>query len=747
MDTAQKKRTPPGHIERQVKLEAETLELRIDPNSPLVSPELVWIPLIRAAVADAWPRADTALESRLVREVGLDQTCALAAAALMADLSRGSSTLPRFLATLSRMFQTELAMRRMPRGKVVDTRRVLTELERESVSRVAHFLGQRAIEATGAVRRYFSVYLNTQQLIPNEALISQLRASLQGRFPPRFLYLPMMCEPHPWTGNTGGGYLTKRLGARPLLDPRSAEQTNKFAGERPAGVLEAVNFAQDAARYRVRSQLLRHAIRALERNLQWPGIPRVGAAEDLGAGAVGDKAKFHRAMQYKQNNIAADRSVALLRIVRSAMAVEESDQLWFPVHLDFRGRIYARAHPFSYQGEDLSRALLALPTKRKLTEETRPIVLAEGARFYTGRRCHSEEAQEWFDSNKTAIEACARDPGDALDWLRGAAKPWSTIAFCQAITDPEGSDLPCTVDASASALQMLSILLEDGGLARIVNLTGEYDYAFDPYQHISTTCTWVLSQIQSVSTDLLLSFFKDSLPRSLVKAVAMPRVYGLTMLGVDDIVRDWFDEFLREKRIELPWDPQFYQSRVRRVAQALWLGVNRALPAMRRFHTWTQEVARLGRQEKRTIRWRMPDGFEVHHVPSESRIDKILLRSRGTALEMREAERQDAAQVKRALAANILQSMESFVLRDALRRMKRVGVPLVSATHDGYAFDPADRATVTACAAEAYEALYDARMLGCLLRDWRCIGVSLPTPPLVGTFSRAALSKAQFILS
>lgn len=140
-------------------------------------------------------------------------------------------------------------------------------------------------------------------------------------------------------------------------------------------------------------------------------------------------------------------------------------------HADWRGRLYTHCFYISYQGSEISSALLQFWNGEPLTETGLNIFYAFGASiFSTDNNKNNEEYRiNWVKNNKSKI--LNMNP----EFIREAESPVSFAAFCLEMRKLEENrnveiKMPVFIDATCSGIQHIAALIGDTELATKVNL-------------------------------------------------------------------------------------------------------------------------------------------------------------------------------------------------------------------------------------------------------------------------------------
>lgn len=221
-------------------------------------------------------------------------------------------------------------------------------------------------------------------------------------------------------------------------------------------------------------------------------------------------------------------------------------EIYFPVYLDFLGRIH-RPGIFNFHECDLASALLQFvpehtndtsPIKGELagltSKEVETIHIATG--FHMKKFQNSEEASKWYSETKDDISKMLADNKLRLYLLtaREARRPFQFLANITILQSVQWKDwmegIPIKQEASASAYQILSYLSLDKEMAIQTNLIkdGKEPQIHDIYEILKQPLLQYACDILhlSIRNNKYLLYLLDS---SLVKRIFMSRIYGKTV--------------------------------------------------------------------------------------------------------------------------------------------------------------------------------------------------------------------------
>lgn len=154
--------------------------------------------------------------------------------------------------------------------------------------------------------------------------------------------------------------------------------------------------------------------------------------------------------------------------------IDESETFYYGHQFDKRGRVYPRQYPITYQGDEWTKAsdLLALPQIR-LTENGRKWFKHDIANHYGLDKASYSDRESFVDSLFTKSRLDLDKPDKPILFERA-------IKFYQASLDTNSTDFSVCIDATASGLQILSVMSNCDETAKYTNLT-DISQCYDIY--------------------------------------------------------------------------------------------------------------------------------------------------------------------------------------------------------------------------------------------------------------------------
>ncbi|ORY88691.1 hypothetical protein BCR41DRAFT_343728 [Lobosporangium transversale] len=229
-------------------------------------------------------------------------------------------------------------------------------------------------------------------------------------------------------------------------------------------------------------------------------------------------------------------------ILTMAILYKDIKEFYFPLKLDWRGRIYIKGGVLNIQGGELSRSLLTFSKSVKLDDLGLEALKIYCANSFGKDKMSKLHRLEWVDENINKIIDV-----NSMFWVNADDK-LIALACCFELKgyyeDPENfeSSLPILIDATCNGLQHLSAMIQDINLAEKVNLL-ESSKEMKPEDIYSFMIEPIKSRIKELS-------FKDieysklallNIDRSFIKVPIMTISYNITPHGIcEQLIRDRF---------------------------------------------------------------------------------------------------------------------------------------------------------------------------------------------------------------
>lgn len=557
-------------------------------------------------------------------------------------------------------------------------------------------------------------------IVPNaEALawLEKSHAEHEVLFP---FYLPTKIPPADWEGLRDGGYHSDIIVKRPLVKTIDNQALLELEQAEMAEVYSAVNTLQRTA-WEIHPGVY-SVLRGLwESDLDVADLP---FRDDEPLPPLPDhyRERFYeqdckiwrRCARVIHERNRAMRSRRLMTTKLLFVAKELSGApFYFPMQLDFRGRIYPVPFFLQPQGPSQARGLLRFVHGKSMeNEEAVWWWKIHGANCYGLDKVPFEQRLDWVSASEQEILASGTDPLSNL-WWSEADKPWEFLAWCLEYAEWRSnphftSHIAVQMDGSNNGLQIFSLLLRDEVGGRATNCTNT-DWPQDIYQEVADLVTEKLearTAEEPFARDWL-RFVDGRLPRAAVKRPVMVLPYGGTRQSCHQYVMDWFaDECRRGKTT--PWLADFYTP-CYRLSQLIWDAIGEVVVAARAAMKWLQDVARVCTQQGQPVQWTTPVGFKVRQAYTDYRRQQIST-GYGDAVRrvrLREAgERLCSRSQRNGIAPNYVHSLDAAALVRTVNLCAERGIENYMMIHDSYGCLAADAPLMAQTLRRAYVELF-----------------------------------------
>jgi DNA-directed RNA polymerase len=505
----------------------------------------------------------------------------------------------------------------------------------------------------------------------------------------RPLRLPMVVSPKPWASLRGGGYLSLKTAFirfnsdRVLTDYSLMSNT---AGINFQQVFDVVNGIQETP-WKINKSILdvvdhfwntvdEDVLDCLPRKTELtPSKPY----PDKGTKEEQTEWKQVASKIYKENIRAMSHKVAFHKMLWVADRFKDTDRIWFPHNVDFRGRVYPMCDFLTPQGDDVSRGLLQFAEGRPIrTELGKKHFLMYGASLY-GLDKESDKAKlDWVIKHTAHLISCAFKPKESHSFWTEADKPWQFLAWCfefEKYSNNPQSDihLPIMVDGTCNGLQHLSALMKDQTGGEAVNLVDTGDTPNDIY-------TLVCDEANKVYDGPI------KIDRKLCKRPVMTTPYGATEYGM----REQVAEELKKRRTKIGTEMDYDDfDEIIKVTDAIYQGISKVIVKSREFMDWLQEIADVMASNNVPMEWTTPFGFYVYqtyYTYKQRRVRTQLngvLKGYRTSLREVIPYKQDIRKNKNAISPNFIHSLDAAHLMLTVNDMRyEYGVKNLHVVHD-----------------------------------------------------------------
>lgn len=515
-------------------------------------------------------------------------------------------------------------------------------------------------------KRWVNVVIATDECMQWITRFEEAKQYLQPR------KYPCIEKPKPWSTETPvGGYYSREV-EYPFVKTRNKQVLDAIVKRTDNRVYDAVNRMQSTGWrinnwvFEIMHNFWKNGIDdgkevPMNKLLALPSKPREGASvEEIKAYSRQSAYVYSKNAEYRSQRL------ALAQTIYTAQKFLDTQCIYFPCQLDFRGRIYYVTEHLNPQGSDYARALLEFAEGQPLDlNRDLPHLIRYGAGLF-GIKGTLQDCLSWMETNKERVRKSVQEPWN-FRWWQDAKEPWLFLRWCKEYVDAHNqpnfkSRLPVTLDCTASGLQILSLLTGDEESASHTNLRHREEPS-DIYGKVLGALHILLRNDDSVYARFWES---KGLDRKLTKPVCMTLPYGATLYGIRAGVEDWY----RNKFNCLPKDvPDFWKCTMYLAKQAVG-AVKQFIPQGMECMDWLTSVASPVAKANKPVCWISPSGFLVvqPYMASQGVSVKTNLagKFRYVLLQKENLKKVDDSKQKLAVSPNFIHSLDASILHLAL---------------------------------------------------------------------------------
>lgn len=426
-------------------------------------------------------------------------------------------------------------------------------------------------------------------------------------------------------------------------------------------------------------------------------------------------------MVYRTNYENKTRFFLIAKTIHIARLLKQWDKLWFPMQLDFRGRMYYSTECLHPQGSDLARGLLTFGESKPLkTDQDFSWFFINGANKFGMDKESFAVRLQWVTDNFENIRKCAEDPYSET-WWTTADKPWQFLAWCfeywrfhTRTTEEFETNLPCGIDSTNNGLQILSLLGRDLNTAILTNVVPSNSSG--PNDIYRSALDLVVARLKQNTDELSKRLLESGLVRrSVIKVPVMAMPYGIKPYGTLEAIDAEF------KRISFN-EPQTYDKlpdNLRRDA-ALLLGnvirevIGDLLYGPKKVMEWLKETTKKVSSQNVYVSWITPSGFKVVCAYTKSVVksynfmwDKKMV---NRSFMDEDYSKVSSTTTVNSICANYVHSLDASVAHIVSQRAAEMGIHL-GVIHDCYVTHPSDVQAVISLVRDTYAEIFSKDLL------------------------------------
>ena len=394
------------------------------------------------------------------------------------------------------------------------------------------------------------------------------------------------------------------------------------------------------------------------------------------------------------------------------------DEVYLPVTLDFRGRVYAKPY-LNHQRADYVKSLWLFaegkPMDTPEAVEWLKIHIANTGDFDKISKASFHARKEWVRANFERIYQAVTEPF-ADTWWTAADAPFSFLVACRELVNfaDVGSEyvchLPVAIDGSCSGLQHYSAMLRDEIGAKSVNLLPSTKPE-DVYKEVANIVNQLVSQEQD--DPIAKEWLDHKIDRKVTKRATMTLCYGSKQYGWrEQLMEDFMSKYQAQVNLgQLEKHPFEHPSKAsgfmaKKLDTALRETVKAALEGME----WLQGVAGLLAKEEKPVIWTTPLGFPVvneYMTAIEKVIDVTINRRRVTTkLILGFTDKLKSSKQRSTIAPNFVHSYDASHLMQVVLEAKDRGINDFLLIHDSFGCLPSDMQEFSRIVREQFVDLY-----------------------------------------
>lgn len=620
-------------------------------------------------------------------------------------------------------------------------------------------------------------YNKQTRIVPSgdvDKWLGEAHEFLQYQNPVRF---PLLHEPKDWTSLWNGGYERLEHLKVPLVFGRgdTLRKLDKMTAETAPHVYEAFNALQRTA-----WEINPTCFEALT-SIQAAGGGRAGLPyeEELDTSITVPEdmpkeeaaaLRRQRSLKINRNRTNREAKWGLAFVVWQAKKILGRPH-WYVMGADSRGRIYPQSSYLHPQGPDTQRGLLRFHRAMPIgTPEAEHWFLVHGANSWGHDKVPYEDRISWVESHRQEILEVAADPL-SNQWWHEADAPFAFLAWCEEYAGymDDGlafeSRIPVGMDGSNNGLQIYSLIGRDPEGARATNVRSS-PVPQDIYAEVAEAATNILCDRAAGGCPLARAWLQwlpgGCVSRSMTKHPVMTLPYGVTKYSVNDALDDWYFEALYKRGDGVPVIKERPFAALMVLSSVIWKATQDAAGAAPRIQKWFTEASKILLSNNVAPSWVTPDGWQGHQSYTRFQKEEVNITLGPKYSWLRRHERSNTLKARfqsatktphkgqhaRAIAPNIIHSLDATAMRMTVRALAQEGVVDMSMIHDSFAVHAAHTPVLARVLREQYARLFEGNILEDLASYWQSLlpdGVKLPDTPVRGDLDpRAVITSPYF---
>ena len=559
-------------------------------------------------------------------------------------------------------------------------------------------------------------------------------------------YKAMVIPPKSYSTPFNGGFHNEYLTKQPLIKTHNFTYLHTLDNKKLKDFYDAVNHLQSVP-FKIDREMFELFKEIWDNNLRLGKFPdRESLLNEKGKpkGVYRDPAvdtdvkiriKYKRDLNRVYNDEIARKSKVLNTLVSIDLAIEylEFERIYFAMFADTRGRLYPVGTTITYQTDQKIKSLIGFANTEPLGERGKYWLFVHASNTWGHDKVSFDDRYKFTEEKFDEFISYADAPLDNKAW-NFADKPMEFLSACYHLKKfkEQGLDyqcnLPVSMDATCSGLQILSILMRDEKTARKVNVLPS-DVPQDIYTSVSdlvNTETNIQAGGGAKEANRWLQF---GINRKIVKRNIMTYVYSLKQYGARQQIFDEYKsicEFNPKKKVLA--DDGFGDCRW--LAKIVWDKMEEEVELEAQLMKWFQECAKLFAKANLTMKWTTPMNFPVemdyrYDVPFQ--VKTTIAGSLIYTTYRREINKKNSRKYSSSISPNIVHSLDAAIVQGVALYCKNADEPISNLlmVHDSFATTPNRIDQLNKIIRKVVIDLFSEDYLEILYKDWEA---QLPEP-------------------
>lgn len=593
-------------------------------------------------------------------------------------------------------------------------------------------------------------------------------------------YLPTIMPPRRWKSPVGGGYYMQ--GLRPLrLVKVYAERGNNYLQElalmpkQMKPTYDALNAVQSTP-WKINTSVLAVMDHAASVNLEIGKAPMMAVSKetleammplppkpiDIETNEVSRMVwRREAAKVYSCRVKQGSRSLQHTQLLSLAKKFKDEEAIYFPMQLDFRGRMYAVPSTLNPQGNDPAKALLTFARGKALGAEGWRCLHIHTANMWGEDKISLDDREAWTVANYHWMVGCVHAPFEHREWMLAdkGDKAWQFLAaITELVNAVEGGDyesyvshLPITVDGTCNGLQHFSAMLLDEEGAIAVNLKPS-EVPQDIYQVVADRVKVRLTNVvrsNGEGADMAAEWLAWGFDRKATKRAVMIVPYSGTEYAANEYTVDYIKE-AKDCPFDDPFQPAYFFSR------HVWAAIAETIVSAKLVMNWLRKSGRAVSRKGAPVIWTTPTGLPVKQDYRDLTLYQVNTKiGRGIRFSpalVEETGTLDHRAMEQGIAPNFVHSLDAACLMLTVNRAVEEGIQNFAMVHDSYGVLAADMEQLYVGLRQAFVDIYQNDVMTDFYKSaTSCLSEkeleAIPAQPKKGTFQLELVKQSKYFFA